>query len=75
MKSYPIHIVGTGSIGVALAYALARNGADVDMIESDADKCEYGKNHGIVVDGYDAIKVRSLLIQIFGAKIRMSLMK
>jgi 2-dehydropantoate 2-reductase len=57
MKSYPIHIIGAGGIGVALAYSLARNGGDVRMIESDAGKCEYGKNHGLVVDGYDAIKV------------------
>jgi 2-dehydropantoate 2-reductase len=57
MNSYPIHIIGAGGIGVALDYSLARNGADVHMIESDAEKCEYGKNKGLVVDGFDAIKV------------------
>jgi 2-dehydropantoate 2-reductase len=57
MKSPPIHVVGAGGIGVALGFSLARNGCDVLMIESQPDKCEYGKNNGLVVDGYDAIKV------------------
>lgn len=57
MSSCPIHIVGAGGIGVALAYALAQKGCDVLMVESDAEKCEYGRNHGLLVEGYDAIKL------------------
>lgn len=57
MTSRPLHIIGAGGIGVALGYALARNGCDVHMIESESDKCEYGRQHGMVVEGYDAIKV------------------
>ena len=57
MSTYPIHIIGAGGIGVALGFSLARNNCDVLMIESHTEKCEYGKNNGLAVDDYDAIKV------------------
>lgn len=57
MNPYPIHIVGAGGIGVALGFSLARNGCEVLMVEIQANKCKYGKNNGLAVDGYDAIKV------------------
>jgi 2-dehydropantoate 2-reductase len=57
MSSYPIHIIGAGGIGVALGFSLARNGCDVNMIESQADKVAYGNKNGLIVEGYDAIKV------------------
>ena len=57
MNSSPIHIIGAGGIGVALGFSLARNGCDVLMIESQQDKCEYGKNNGLVVDGWMAVYV------------------
>ena len=57
MNSIPVHIVGAGGIGVALGYSLARNGCDVTMVESEAEKVEHGNHDGLLVEGYDAIKV------------------
>ena len=57
MSSYPIHIIGAGGIGVALGFSLARNGCDVNMIESQAEKVAHGNKNGLIVEGYDAIKV------------------
>ena len=57
MISSPIHIIGAGGIGVAVGYALAQKGCDVLMVESDREKCDYGQEHGMVVEGHDPIKL------------------
>ena len=47
MITSPIHIIGAGGIGVAVGYALAQKGCEVLMVESDTEKCDYGKEHGM----------------------------
>jgi 2-dehydropantoate 2-reductase len=47
----PIHVVGAGGIGVAVAWCLLRDGRDVIMVESNKAKVLAGQNDGLrVVD-------------------------
>lgn len=43
-------IVGAGGIGCALGHAFGAGGFDVVIVENDAAKLEWGREHGIVVD-------------------------
>jgi 2-dehydropantoate 2-reductase len=45
-----VTIVGVGGIGCALGHALLAGGTDVICVDSDADKLEWGRSNGIVVD-------------------------
>ena len=51
MTMAPIHIVGAGGIGVAVGYALRSAGVPVTFVEADAAKVEWGRRHGVGVDG------------------------
>ena len=46
-----VHIVGAGGIGCAVGYALCSSGLSVTFVESDRAKLEWGRRHGVVVDG------------------------
>lgn len=48
----PIHIVGAGGIGVALAWSLLRNGRDVTLIDANPDKISSGRKEGPSVAGH-----------------------
>jgi 2-dehydropantoate 2-reductase len=52
-----VHVVGAGGIGVVLAWALARAGWDVTLVERRADKIAAGQAHGLVVAGQVALKL------------------
>ena len=45
------HVVGAGGIGVALAWALARAGWEVTVVEADLRKLDAGRRDGLAVDG------------------------
>lgn len=51
----PIFIVGAGGIGCAVGYALAEAGVPVAFVEADLAKLEWGKSHGVCVDGRPAM--------------------
>ena len=44
-------IVGAGGIGCALGHALCLGGADVTFVDSDAQKIDWGRRHGVGLDG------------------------
>lgn len=54
----PIHIVGAGGIGVALAWALLRNGRDVTLVDTHADKLRSGSRDGLSVVGHGMTPAR-----------------
>ncbi len=46
-----VHIVGAGGIGCAMAYALRNAGVSVVLVDTHPGKLEWGRSHGVVVDG------------------------
>ncbi|MEX2525646.1 MAG: FAD-dependent oxidoreductase [Gammaproteobacteria bacterium] len=48
----PIHIVGAGGIGVALAWSLLRGGCDVTLVDANPEKISSGRAEGISVAGH-----------------------
>jgi 2-dehydropantoate 2-reductase len=46
-----VHVIGAGGIGVVLAWALARAGWDVTLVERRADKVAAGRAEGLTVAG------------------------
>lgn len=56
MKTH-VHVVGAGGIGVVLAWALARAGWDVTLVERRADKIASGRAEGVVVAGHAAARL------------------
>jgi 2-dehydropantoate 2-reductase len=52
-----VHVVGAGGIGVVLAWALARAGWHVTLVERRADKIAAGQADGLVVAGQAPLKV------------------
>jgi 2-dehydropantoate 2-reductase len=46
-----INVVGAGGIGCAVGYALRTAGAAVTFVEADAEKLDWGRAHGVAVDG------------------------
>lgn len=51
----PIHIVGAGGIGCAVAYALRRDGIRTIVVEADQEKVAWGRQHGLCVDQHPPI--------------------
>jgi 2-dehydropantoate 2-reductase len=51
----PIHIVGCGGIGCAVGYALCYAGVPVTFIETNPCKIEWGRAHGVAVEGRPAL--------------------
>lgn len=51
----PVHIVGAGGIGIALAWSLLRNGCDVTLVETSPDKVLSGREEGLSVAGHGMI--------------------
>jgi 2-dehydropantoate 2-reductase len=52
-----VHVVGAGGIGVVLAWALARAGWDVTLVERRPEKIARGLADGLVVAGRAPLKV------------------
>lgn len=52
MLSRPVHILGAGGIGVALAWGLLRKGCDVTLVDSHAGKVGAGRRNGLSVVGH-----------------------
>jgi 2-dehydropantoate 2-reductase len=50
----PIHILGAGGIGAALAWGLAREGYSVILVEARSDKVAVGRKEGVTVVGQGA---------------------
>jgi 2-dehydropantoate 2-reductase len=48
----PIHILGAGGIGVALAWCLVRHGREVTLVDAHAGKVESGRKEGLTVAGH-----------------------
>ena len=46
-----IHVVGAGGIGCAVGYALCASDMSVLFVDADGEKIEWGRNHGVVIDG------------------------
>ncbi len=46
-----IHVVGAGGIGCAVGYALCSSGMSVLFVDADGDKIDWGRNHGVAIDG------------------------
>ena len=51
-------MIGTGGIGVALGWSLARAGWDVTMVDANPRKVDAGRREGISVDGVSERRVR-----------------
>lgn len=49
MIDEPIHVLGAGGIGVAVAWCLLRAGRDVVLIDSDGEKVSAGQKNGLTV--------------------------
>jgi 2-dehydropantoate 2-reductase len=47
----PIHVLGAGGIGVALAWCLVRDGCDVTVVDAHPGKVEAGREGGLIVTG------------------------
>jgi 2-dehydropantoate 2-reductase len=45
----PVHILGAGGIGVALAWCLVKRRRDVTLVDSQASKVESGRKEGLTV--------------------------
>ena len=52
-----VHIVGVGGIGAVLAWALARAGWAVTLVESRSDKVAAGRTDGLIVAGQPPLKL------------------
>lgn len=50
----PIHILGAGGIGVAVAWCLLKDGRDVTLVDSNKVKVLAGQKHGLTVVGHGA---------------------
>lgn len=48
----PVHILGAGGIGVALAWCLLRSREDVTLIDANPDKVTAGREEGLAVIGH-----------------------
>lgn len=46
-----VHIIGAGGIGCAVGHALCTIGIPVVFIDTDAAKLDWGRRHGVAVDG------------------------
>jgi len=51
----PVHILGAGGIGVALAWCLVRGGCTVTVVEARTDKVKAGREEGLTVSGYGTV--------------------
>ncbi len=46
-----VHIIGAGGIGCAVGHALCTIGVPVTFVDADVAKIDWGRRHGVVVDG------------------------
>jgi 2-dehydropantoate 2-reductase len=53
----PLYVVGAGGIGCAVGYALCSAGAAVTFVDADPAKIDWGRAHGVRVDGLAAQRV------------------
>jgi 2-dehydropantoate 2-reductase len=51
----PVHVLGAGGIGVALAWCLVREGCDVTMVDAHRGKVKAGRDEGLKVAGHEAV--------------------
>jgi 2-dehydropantoate 2-reductase len=56
----PIHILGAGGMGVVLAWALAREGYSVILVDDRSGKVTKGRNEGITITGVGVQRVSFL---------------
>jgi 2-dehydropantoate 2-reductase len=50
-----ISVVGAGGIGCALGHALRAGGVDVTFVEADEQKVDWGRRHGVGLEGRPAL--------------------
>ena len=50
-SSAKVSVVGAGGIGCALGHALRAGGVDVTFVEADEQKVQWGREHGVGLDG------------------------
>jgi 2-dehydropantoate 2-reductase len=50
-----IAVIGAGGIGCAVGYALRAAGVDVEFVDADPAKVEWGRRHGVQVDQRPAL--------------------
>jgi len=48
-----VSVVGAGGIGCALGHALSAGGVEVTFIEVDDEKLDWGRRHGVGLDGQE----------------------
>jgi 2-dehydropantoate 2-reductase len=51
----PVHVLGAGGIGVALAWCLVREGWDVTMVDAHRGKVQAGRDGGLKVVGHETV--------------------
>jgi 2-dehydropantoate 2-reductase len=52
-----IHVIGAGGIGCVVGHVLARAGAGVVLVESARERLDWGRRHGLLVDGLPPVRV------------------
>jgi 2-dehydropantoate 2-reductase len=50
-----VSVVGAGGIGCALGHALRAGGIDVTFVETDEQKLDWGRRHGVGLDGQPSL--------------------
>ncbi|MHC5006654.1 MAG: ketopantoate reductase family protein [Planctomycetota bacterium] len=50
-----VSVVGAGGIGCALGHALHAGGIDVTFVETDEQKLDWGRRHGVGLDGQPSL--------------------
>ncbi|MCP5274119.1 MAG: ketopantoate reductase family protein [Burkholderiales bacterium] len=53
----PIHILGAGGIGTALAWSLTRGGYPVILVDANPLKVTKGQKNGVTVDGFEILRI------------------
>jgi 2-dehydropantoate 2-reductase len=49
----PVHVLGAGGIGVALAWSLAQDGCSVTLVDAHPGKVAAGRSEGLTVAGHE----------------------
>jgi len=58
MLEKPVHILGAGGIGVALAWSLLRDGCDITLVDANPAKVKAGRAQGVGVAGHGTEQAR-----------------
>ena len=60
-----VTVVGAGGIGCALAHAMRTGGVEVTLVEVDHAKLEWGRRHGVRVDGLPPRSVKVMTVRLW----------